>query len=90
MPKMSLTPYSTMTNNNEQRTMNSSKQSQTKPILSALVADKIALPASAKPKAKTGACRRAYGKFVEPPNLILKFDDIRVRIEQKTKGCVNF
>ena len=30
-----------MTNNNEQRTMNSQKQTQTKPILSAYTADKI-------------------------------------------------
>jgi hypothetical protein len=43
MPEMSLTPYSTITNNNEQRTMNSLKQTQTKPILPALVAGKIAL-----------------------------------------------
>jgi hypothetical protein len=42
MPEMSLTPYSTITNNNEQRTMNSLKQTQTKPILPALVAGKIA------------------------------------------------
>jgi hypothetical protein len=33
MPKMNLTPYFTITNNNELQTMNYSKQTQTNPIL---------------------------------------------------------
>jgi len=36
MPKINLTPCSTMTNNNKQRTTNYSKQSQSNPILSAV------------------------------------------------------
>ena len=40
-PKMLVSAVVTMITNKKQRTMNCLKQSQTKPILSALVADKI-------------------------------------------------
>ncbi len=55
MPKINLTPYSTMTNNNEQRTTNFGKQTQTKPILSACAADKIV------PSAVEGPIRTTSG-----------------------------
>ena len=45
MPKMLVTLLKTMTNNKKQRPMSSRKQTQTKPILPACMAGKIALPA---------------------------------------------
>jgi hypothetical protein len=42
MPKMNVSPYPIITMNKKLRTMNSLKRTQTNPILSALVADKIA------------------------------------------------
>jgi hypothetical protein len=38
-PKINLTPYSTTTNNNEPRTMNYRKQTQTNPILKVTIDD---------------------------------------------------
>jgi hypothetical protein len=63
MPKMNITPYLTITNNYEQRTMNFQKQSQTKPILSAYVADKIA-PLFRMPFILRGPVLRSFSKEV--------------------------
>jgi hypothetical protein len=48
MPKMFVTPVMTITNNNEQPTINCLKQTQTKPILPAM-AGKIALSVAEGP-----------------------------------------
>jgi hypothetical protein len=69
MLKMNITSVIAMTTNNEQPTSNSSKQSQTKPILPAYMAGKIALSVAEGPikttarppagKANFGTCKKS-------------------------------